>query len=123
MPQSVTISKFFLHSVRQTASVLALMGEPKPGATMPTDPKRVKAIFLDAVEEPDQASRGAFLDRACAGDAELRARVEVLIRCHDTDQGVRSDPVEAAGQFLPAGPGTILAKECGGCECWASVAV
>src|SRR6185312_10139324 len=50
---------------------------------MPTDNDRVKQIFLEAAEQPDEAARVAYLDRACGGDAALRDRVEVLLRAHD----------------------------------------
>ncbi len=50
---------------------------------MLTDPKRVKEIFLGAAEQPDEAARAAYLDRACGDDAGLRDRVEALIRSHD----------------------------------------
>ena len=50
---------------------------------MPTDPNRVKEIFLEAAEQPDEAARAAYLDRACGGDAGLRDRVEALLRSHD----------------------------------------
>jgi serine/threonine protein kinase/WD40 repeat protein len=50
---------------------------------MPPDPKRVQAVFLAAVEQPDPAGRAAVLDRECSGDPELRGRVEALIRAHD----------------------------------------
>ena len=59
------------------------MGEPEPGAPMAIDPKRVKEIFLDAAELPDEPARAAYLDRACGGDAGLRERVEALLRSHD----------------------------------------
>jgi len=50
---------------------------------MAIDPKRVKEIFLEAANVSDEAARAALLDRACGGDAELRARVEALLRSHD----------------------------------------
>jgi hypothetical protein len=50
---------------------------------MPPDPKRVQAVFLAAVEQPDPAGRAAVLDRECSDDPELRGRVEALIRAHD----------------------------------------
>ncbi len=49
-------------------------------------------IFAEAIELP-LADRAAFLDRACAGDAALRARVDALLAGHD-----------AAGAFLEASP-------------------
>ena len=69
----VGLTELFSDSVRQPASVLALVGEPEPGVPMPTDPNRVKEIFLAAAELPDAAARAAYLDRACGGDAGLRA--------------------------------------------------
>src|SRR5262249_41164752 len=49
---------------------------------MNTDPNPAKAIFLEAVERhaPDQWP--AFLDRACAGQPDLRGRVEALLAAH-----------------------------------------
>src|SRR5689334_13601509 len=49
---------------------------------MNTDPNPAKAIFLEAVERhaPDQWP--AFLDRACAGQPDLRGRVEALLQAH-----------------------------------------
>lgn len=66
---------------------------------MPTNPDRVKEIFLQAAEQPDGAARAAYLDLACGGDAGLRDRVETLLRSHDP-----------AGSFL-ASP-AVKAPEC-----------
>src|SRR5688572_7718086 len=49
-------------------------------------------IFAEAVDLP-LADRAAFLDRACAGDADLRRRVELLLTGYD-----------AAGLFMEASP-------------------
>src|SRR5438876_8475603 len=48
-------------------------------------------IFLAVLDLPDPAARAAYLDAACGGDADRRARVEALLRAHD-----------AAGSFLAA---------------------
>jgi eukaryotic-like serine/threonine-protein kinase len=45
--------------------------------------ERVKDLFCAALEH-DAAARAAFLDEACAGDAELRAEVDSLLSAHDT---------------------------------------
>ena len=45
---------------------------PAPGA-------RPRELFVGALEKPP-AERAAFLDAACGGDAELRRRVEDLLR-------------------------------------------
>src|SRR6516164_8016779 len=49
---------------------------------MNTVENKAKSIFLAAVESygPDQWA--AYLDEACAGDEDLRRRVEVLLRAH-----------------------------------------
>src|SRR5438105_13519608 len=49
---------------------------------MNTDPKQAKAIFLEAVEKRDLDEWPAFLDQACAGQPDLRRRVEVLLQAH-----------------------------------------
>ena len=50
---------------------------------MAVDAARVKSLFLAASDLNDPAQRAAFLDRECGGDAELRARVEALLRAND----------------------------------------
>lgn len=64
---------------------------------MAVDAKRAKEIFLAASEGPT-ADREPFLDRECAGDNELRQRVEALLNAND-----------APGVFLnrPTPSGTI----------------
>src|SRR5262245_6068019 len=65
---------------------------------MPADPERVQAVFLAAAEQENAADRAAVLDRLCGADAELRQRVETLLRAH-----------EAPGPFLesPAAPASV----------------
>jgi serine/threonine protein kinase len=79
---------------------------------MTIDPKRVKEIFLEAADLPDEAARVAYLDRSCGGDAGLRARVEVLLRSHDpegsflgTPAAVVPDPNQAATRTSADGAG------------------
>src|SRR5262249_13214599 len=72
----------FRESVIRTGGVRCLRGRPPTvEAAMPADPARVKTIFLAAVEKP-AAERAAFLAEACP-DAELRFRVDALLRAHD----------------------------------------
>jgi eukaryotic-like serine/threonine-protein kinase len=49
---------------------------------MSEDPNQAMVIFTEALQYP-AAERGAFLDRACGGDDELRRRVEALLRAHE----------------------------------------
>jgi serine/threonine-protein kinase len=49
--------------------------------TMPCP--NLKSIFADAVARPEGPGRAAYLDRACRGDAALRAEVEAMVRDHE----------------------------------------
>ncbi len=49
--------------------------------------QRVKEVFA-WVSELDAASRGSFLERACANDGELRAEVVSLLEAHGTAEAV-----------------------------------
>ena len=42
----------------------------------------LRAIFCEALEQKSAEGRVEYLDTACGGDAELRARVEVLLNAH-----------------------------------------
>jgi hypothetical protein len=53
---------------------------------MPTPQEREGALFRAAVELPHGATRGAFLDQACAGDSSLRQRLEALLAAHEQPQ-------------------------------------
>ena len=60
---------------------------------MSADAKRVQAVFLAAAAAADPAHRAAILDRECAADAELRQRVEALLRAHDEPAGDSSEAI------------------------------
>lgn len=64
---------------------------------MPVNIEQAKELFLAALEKP-AAERMAFLDRACAGDAALRQRIEGMLRTH-----------ENSGELLPRTPEEMLA--------------
>jgi eukaryotic-like serine/threonine-protein kinase len=49
---------------------------------MNQSPATLENILADAVEIASPAERQAFVERACAGDAVLRARAERLIEVH-----------------------------------------
>lgn len=62
------------------------------------DPKMLeREIFLSALDEADPDKRDAVLDDRCLGDAELRARIEELLRHNARDSGLlRNDDSELA---------------------------
>jgi tRNA A-37 threonylcarbamoyl transferase component Bud32 len=61
-------------------------------------------LFIAALDKPDPAERAAFLDRACAGDAELRRRVAVLLRAHDQASRFLAAPAVEQLQLGSADP-------------------
>src|SRR5262245_48014479 len=61
---------------------------------MTVDRQQVQAVFLQAVEVPP-AQRGALLDSACAGDAELRQCVESLLLAHDQPGSFLGHPADS----------------------------
>src|SRR5579862_285234 len=77
---------------------------------MPIDPDRVQAVFLAAVEANNPAERAAIVNAQCAGDDELRARVEALLRAHD-QSGELPDvgTLDFAGQRPASVAGKIIA--------------
>jgi hypothetical protein len=52
------------------------------GEFMPVDPSREQAVFLAVVQSKDPAERAEVLNAQCAGDDEMRARVEALLQAH-----------------------------------------
>src|SRR5215470_8996886 len=72
---------------------------------------RAKAIFLGAIEEHAPNEWSAFLDRACVGDAALRAEVEKLLRVrmemgsfHEAPRPVLAGTVDHKAEA----PGTVI---------------
>src|SRR5438874_4089628 len=54
-------------------------------------------VFTEAVQLPI-AERAAFLDRACAGDEDLRRRIEALLRSNDRAGAFLEQPPEVVGE-------------------------
>lgn len=62
--------------------------------------------ILQSVLERKPAERGAYLDKACAGDRLLRDRVESVIASHEQASGLMQEPAfEAAAVFEPEAAG------------------
>jgi serine/threonine protein kinase/WD40 repeat protein len=79
---------------------------------MPVDAARAKSLFLAASDLADPSARGAYLERECGADAELRARVEALMRANDAADGTQThDPhqLHANGEDSSAVLGTLIA--------------
>ncbi len=82
-------------------------------------PPSTKEIFVEAVERPP-GERGAYLDRACTGRPDLRARVEELLAVHDGAGEFLAAPTNVSA-YVPTdtatsavaeqeGPGTVIGR-------------
>jgi serine/threonine protein kinase/WD40 repeat protein len=66
-----------------------------------------ESLFAAALDKPTEADRWAFLDEACAGDVELRRRVELLLASHRRSPGILDCGENAAsllGTYRPEPP-------------------
>lgn len=70
---------------------------------MSADSGRKVAIFTDAIKRP-VAERAAFLDRACAGDVELRREVEALLHAYERLGNFMETPAPEPGSSFILDP-------------------
>ncbi len=76
---------------------------------MPVAPPSEESIFTEALELPSVAARAAFLEKACGGDAQLRGRIEKLLKSHTGAGSFLVQPVAVTtDQPLVERPGTII---------------
>src|ERR1700732_2666665 len=76
---------------------------------MPVDAKQIQVLFLAAVTAADEAQRAALLDRECAGDPELRQRIEALLQAHEARASILDRPVATVDQAPTLDrPGTAI---------------
>jgi serine/threonine protein kinase/tetratricopeptide (TPR) repeat protein/WD40 repeat protein len=80
---------------------------------MPGPQPELRAVFYEALERAAPRERAEYLERACQGRPELRARVEALLRAHQEASGFLEEPPgeEVTAAHEPAcreGPGAII---------------
>src|SRR5580704_879316 len=80
---------------------------------MPVSAADIRTIFCEAVGRESAQARAEYLTGACHGDAELRARVDGLLKAHDEAGGFleRESPRLAATVNSPADvevPGNVI---------------
>lgn len=63
---------------------------------MSQDADQSVAVFIEALQLP-VSERDAFLDRACAGDNDLRRNIEALLRAHERVGGFMETPLVGSG--------------------------
>jgi serine/threonine protein kinase len=80
-------------------------------------PERYQQIdrLADAALELGVEERASFLDRACAGDEELRRRVEQLLSAHEREDGFLSAPAleEIAREMAAAQSRSLIGRRLG----------
>jgi WD40 repeat protein len=70
---------------------------------MNPDPKLVESIFAAALEQTSAPLRAVYLDQACAGDPDLRRRLDALLKAHgDAGSFLEKPRLEAALDELDA---------------------
>src|SRR5262245_31679768 len=70
-----------------------------------------ESIFLEALQQPSETERAAFVERACAGDAELRRGVDRLLQAHQRAGSFLRGEVGVGRLREPTrseGPGTVV---------------
>jgi serine/threonine protein kinase/WD40 repeat protein len=70
-----------------------------------------ESLFAAALDRPTEAERRAFLDQACAGDSQLRVRVEQLLAADDRARGILDRGQSAAALMGASRPELLLAAE------------
>ncbi|HEX5052448.1 MAG TPA: tetratricopeptide repeat protein [Planctomycetota bacterium] len=78
----------------------------QPRSTMPVDPTPERQLFDQALDRPAE-ERDAFLDEACAGDPELRARLDKLLASLDAADEFFAEPTPRQGGANERVGGTI----------------
>ena len=81
---------------------------------MNNTPDRTESVFAAAVALATAAERAAYLEQACAGDPNLRGRVEALLRAHERAGHLLDRPaprsLESTGAFVAhEQPGVVIA--------------
>ncbi|MBL9033085.1 MAG: serine/threonine protein kinase [Phycisphaerae bacterium] len=77
------------------------------GLNLMMDRERVRDVFAEAAALPE-TDRATFLDRACAGDAAMRAEVESLLSAAARSPDFMGSPTSGGGGAASEGPGTRI---------------
>jgi len=72
---------------------------------------REREIFLEALEQPSKEARAAFLERATAGDSELREAVEALLESNEADTLLEKGTVRILRESLEVAGKLTLHEE------------
>ncbi|MFO0842105.1 MAG: hypothetical protein U0797_06845 [Gemmataceae bacterium] len=83
---------------------------------MAGEPGELRALFCEALDRPTPQGQADYLDQACRGRPELRARVEALLRAQAEAGGFLQEPdgpvedrrAHAAPPAVKEAPGTRI---------------
>ncbi|MCH1932887.1 hypothetical protein L9G16_22350, partial [Shewanella sp. A25] len=69
--------------------------------------------FIEALQQPDEKKRSAFMDEACGHDPKLRKRVEALLRQEEGLNSFLEQPAYELNETphspdVPKGVGTVI---------------
>ncbi len=81
---------------------------------MTNPPRSLESVFFDALEKASPAERRAYLDEVCAGDADLRDRVDRMLEAQANAGDFLETPVgeidRTTGQPISEKPGTVIGR-------------
>ena len=79
----------------------------------------LRSIFCEALELPREEERRAYLDRACQGDPDLRARIDALLLAHHDLSEFLEQPVPPPSVTWDApGPSRLRAQSSAHINSW-----
>jgi serine/threonine-protein kinase len=70
-----------------------------------------ECIFIEALDQADPQKRAAYLDRACAGNFDLRRKIEELLSAYDAGQFLETPAAaltDTVTDAVPLSPGVAL---------------
>ena len=82
---------------------------------MDNEPTDIKSIFWNAVEKKTTKERVAYLDQICAGESDLRMKIDDLLKLHDNAGDFLESPIIDPDVTLndqpgTEGPGTVISN-------------
>jgi serine/threonine protein kinase/WD40 repeat protein len=82
---------------------------------MADEPQNLREIFSEALEKQTPEERRRYLDEACAGNVDLRCRLETLLLAHEQAGDFLEAPALGGNETLDMpplreGPGTIIGR-------------
>jgi len=78
---------------------------------MSADHEKLKRVLAEAAAKPTLADRAVYVDAACEGDSELRAKVEGLLQAHDAaGDFLRQTIVLGENNVVGEAPGSVIGR-------------